>query len=74
MVMGGDKEELKASEEYSSGHRKMSGLSPRSDHSNTEIQSPAYCFNDGNLHVIPVKIVSQDPREYGCYSFICIPR
>jgi hypothetical protein len=53
----------------------MSGLSPRSDRSsNFDSQSPSTCFNDGNLHVIPVKIVSSDEREYGCYSFICVPR
>jgi hypothetical protein len=41
--------------------RKMSGLSPRSDRSsNSEYKSPTTCFNDGNLHVIPVKIVSTD--------------
>ena len=40
---------------------KMSGVStsPRSERSsNTDTQSPSFCFNDGNLHVIPVKIVS----------------
>lgn len=55
--------------------RRMSGVSPRSDRSsNYESKSPSTCFNDGNLHVIPVKIVSSDEREYGCYSFICVPR
>jgi hypothetical protein len=65
-------EEEKKGEEQS---RKMSGVSPRSDRSsNYDSKSPTTCFNDGNLHVIPVKICSSDEREYGCYSFICVPR